>query len=172
MYDFDEIIDRKGTNALNTDGFRSYIFKADDSLKFPYNDDEFIRMWVADMEFATPQVIIEAIKERLDRRIFGYTRIFSDDYYQAFLSWCQKRYGWQFKRNHLVMSNGIIPALYELVDYICQADERVLFLTPSYAYFKYAADHSHRQSVCSDLIKVEGKYGIDYNDLAHWCPAK
>ena len=83
-YNFDEIIDRQGTNALNTDGFRDYIFKADNSMSFPYKDEEFVRMWVADMEFATPDVVINAMKKRLDRRIFGYTRIFGDEYYNAF----------------------------------------------------------------------------------------
>lgn len=165
MYNFDEIIDRRNTNAMNTDGFRDYIFHADESMTFPYKDEEFIRMWVADMEFATPQVIIDAIKERLDKRIFGYTRIFSDAYYNAFVNWCIRRYDWRFERNHLVMSNGIIPALYELVNYICKPDEKVLFLTPSYAYFKYAADFNHRESVCSDLINDNGHYSIDFNDI-------
>lgn len=50
MYNFDEVIDRRHTNAMNTDGFRGYIFHADDSMTFPYKDEEFIRMWVADME--------------------------------------------------------------------------------------------------------------------------
>ncbi|MFA9423732.1 MAG: MalY/PatB family protein [Sedimentibacter sp.] len=165
MYNFDEIIDRKNTNAMNTDGFRSYIFHADDSMTFPYKDDEFIRMWVADMEFATPQVIIDAIKERLDKKIFGYTRIFGDSYYNAFVNWCDRRYGWRFDKKQLVMSNGIIPALFELVDYICKPDEKVIFLTPSYAYFKYAADFNHRESVCSDLINENGYYTIDFEDL-------
>ena len=165
MYDFDEIIERRNTNAMNTDGFREYIFKDDGSMKFPYKDEEFIRMWVADMEFATPDVVIEGIKERLDKRIFGYTRIFSNDYYAAFSDWCEKRYGWNFEKQHLVMSNGIIPALYELVDYICAEDEKVLFLTPSYAYFKYAADHNNREAVASDLINEEGRYQIDFADL-------
>lgn len=165
MYNFDEIIDRKHTNAMNTDGFRDYIFHADETMKFPYQDDEFIRMWVADMEFATPDVVIEGIEKRLKKRIFGYTRIFSDDYYDTFVSWCQKRYQWTFDRKELVMSNGIIPALYELVDYICQKDEKVLFLTPSYAYFKYAADFHERESVCSDLVYQDGYYKIDYDDL-------
>ena len=49
MYNFDEIIDRKGTNALNTDGFRGYIFHSGPEKVFPYKDDEFVRMWVADM---------------------------------------------------------------------------------------------------------------------------
>ncbi|RRJ65118.1 pyridoxal phosphate-dependent aminotransferase [Paenibacillus oralis] len=165
MYNFDEIIDRRNTNAMNTDGFRDYIFKADDSIVFPYRDEEFIRMWVADMEFATPDVVIDGIKERLEKRIFGYTRVFSDDYYQAFSKWCEKRYGWHFEKKHLVMSNGVIPALYELVEYICREDEKVLFLTPSYAYFKYAADHNNRESVVSDLINKAGRYEIDFDDL-------
>ena len=166
MYNFDEIIDRKHTNAMNTDGFRDYIFHADESMKFPYKDEEFIRMWVADMEFATPDVVIEGIEERLKDRIFGYTRVFSNDYYDAFVSWCQKRYDWSFEKKELVMSNGIIPALYELVNYICKKDEKVLFLTPSYAYFKYAADFNERESVCSDLINQDGYYTIDYEDFA------
>ena len=53
MYNFDEIIDRTHTNALNTDGFRGYIFHAGPEKKFPYADDEFVRMWVADMDFQT-----------------------------------------------------------------------------------------------------------------------
>lgn len=165
MYNFDEIIDRRNTNAMNTDGFRQYIFHADESMTFPYKDDEFIRMWVADMEFATPDVVIEGIKKRLNSRIFGYTRIFEDSYYEALLAWCKKRYEWSFDKKELVMSNGIIPALFELVEYICKPDEKVLFLTPSYAYFKYAADHSSRESVCSDLKNEDGYYSIDFEDL-------
>lgn len=96
------------------------------------------------MEFATPDVVIDGMRERLDKRIFGYTRVFEKSYYEAFSAWCQRRYGWTFDRKELVMSNGIIPALYEMVEYICKPDEKVLFLTPSYAYFKYAADFSKR----------------------------
>ena len=166
MYNFDEIIDRRHTNAMNTDGFRSYIFHADDSMKFPYKDEEFIRMWVADMEFATPDVVIDAMRERLDKRIFGYTRVFENSYYEAFSGWCKSRYGWNFDKKHLVMSNGIIPALYELVNYITKPDEKVLFLTPSYAYFKYAADFSARACVCSDLIYEDGAYSIDWDDFS------
>ena len=169
MYNFDEVIDRRGTNAMNTDGFRQYIFHADESMTFPYKDEEFIRMWVADMEFATPDVVIEGIKERLGARIFGYTRVSDPAYYAAFSAWCLRRYGWSFPKEQLVMSNGVIPALFELVEYICRPDEKVLFLTPSYAYFKYAADHSSRGFVCSDLINDGGCYSIDWDDLERKC---
>lgn len=169
MYNFDEIIDRRHTNAMNTDGFRQYIFHADENMVFPYKDEEFIRMWVADMEFATPDVVIDAIRRRLDRRIFGYTRVSDPGYYEAFSAWCRRRYGWDFPKKELVMSNGVIPALFELVEYICKPDEKVLFLTPSYAYFKHAADHSGRAYVCSDLINSDGYYSIDWEDLERRC---
>ena len=63
-YNFDEIIERRHTNALNTDGFRGYIFHAGPEKVFPFKDEEFIRMWVADMEFATPPEICQAMKDR------------------------------------------------------------------------------------------------------------
>lgn len=165
MYNFDEIINRRNTNAMNTDGFRDYIFHADETMKFPYKDDEFIRMWVADMEFATPDVVIEGMEKRLKDRIFGYTRVFGDSYYKSFAGWCKRRYDWSFEKKDLVMSNGIIPALFEMVDYITKPDEKVLFLTPSYAYFKYAADYHARACNCSDLIDNDGYYTIDFVDL-------
>lgn len=164
-YNFDEIIDRKGTNAMNTDGFRDYIFHAPPTMKFSFEDDEFIRMWVADMEFATPPEIIEAIKERLDRRIFGYTKVFDPEYYKAFSGWTKHHYDWTFEKEHLVTSPGIIPALYELVEYICKPDEKVLILTPSYAFFKYAADYNKIELVTSNLIVNDGYYTIDFDDL-------
>lgn len=165
MYDFDEIVDRRNTNAMKLEGFRDYIFHADESMTFPYADDEFIHMWVADMEFAAPDVVLNGMRERIDRRIFGYTRVFDPNYYQAFNAWCERRYGWTFPKHELVMSNGVIPALYELVDYITKPDEKVLFLTPSYAYFKYAADFNARECVCSDLVDTDGYYTIDWDDL-------
>ena len=63
-YNFDEIIDRGPTNALNTDGFRGYIFHAGPEMKFPYADDEFVRMWVADMEFATPPKSVKPLRKK------------------------------------------------------------------------------------------------------------
>lgn len=166
-FNFDEIIDRRNTNSMNVEGFRSYIFHADETMKFPYADDEFVRMWVADMEFATPQVVIDAVKERLDKRIFGYTRIFDPAYYEAFANWTESRYGWKCDKNHLVTSPGVVPALYELVSFITKPDEKILILTPSYAYFKYAGDFHNREVLCSDLRNDNGHYVIDYEDFAH-----
>jgi cystathionine beta-lyase len=164
-YNFDEIIDRRGTNSMNTDGFREYIFHAPPTMKFPYADDEFIRMWVADMEFATPPEVVQAIKDRADKRIFGYTKVFDPEYYKAFSGWTERYCGWTFPKEHLVTSHGIVPALYELVEYICKSDEKILILTPSYAYFKHAGDFNNIETVCSNLIEEDGYYTMDFEDI-------
>jgi len=164
-YNFDEIIDRRATNALNTDGFRDYIFHAPPDMAFPFQDEEFIRMWVADMEFATPPEIIDAVKARLDRRIFGYTKVYDPEYFETFARWTQLHYDWSPRKEDLVTSPGIIPALYELIDYLCKPDEKVLIVTPSYAYFKYAADHNRLELVTSDLVETDGHYTMDFEDL-------
>ncbi|UPK42230.1 MalY/PatB family protein [Paenibacillus pabuli] len=164
-YDFDEIIDRTGTNAMNTDGFRQYIFNATEDMKFPFKDEEFIRMWIADMEFATPPEIREAVKERLDRKIMGYSQVFDPAYYEAVSNWMERYYNWSFPKEHLETSHGIIPALYELVEYICKPNEKVLIVTPSYGFFKSAAEHNQLELVCSDLINEQGHYSIDFADF-------
>ena len=165
QYDFDEIIDRRNTNAMNTDGFRSYIFHAGPDMKFPYSDDEFIRMWVADMEFATPPEVCQAIKDRVDKRIFGYSQVFDPAYYEAFSGWCRKMYDWDFPKEQLVFSPGIIPALYELVGDLVAADEKVLITTPAYGFFKHAATYNNRTLVCSPLQNDNGWFSIDFADL-------
>lgn len=164
-YNFDEIIDRQGTNALNTDGFRGYIFHAGPEKKFKFKDDEFIRMWVADMEFATPDVIRDAIKARLDRKILGYTLCYDQGYYDAFMGWCKKRYGWEFKQEELVFSPGVIPALYQLVEDLVAKDEKILTMTPAYGYFLHAAEYNQIELVQSPLIQDHGHFTIDFDDL-------
>ena len=165
-YDFDEIIDRKNTNSENVEGFRSYMFSDEPDIELPVPDDELIRMWVADMEFAVAPEICEALQERIDKRIFGYTSVFDSGYYDAFSGWCRKRYGWDFPREELVFSPGVIPALYELVELLTEPDEKVLFMTPSYGFFKHACRYSGRQFVCSDLINDGGHLRVYLDDFA------
>ncbi|MCD8196719.1 MAG: PatB family C-S lyase [Lachnospiraceae bacterium] len=170
MYDFDEIIDRRNTNALNTDGFRGYIFHAGPEKVFPYKDEEFVRMWVADMEFAVAPEIIEEIQKRVDRKIFGYTGVYDDGYFQSFCKWCVDHYDWEPKQEELCFSPGIIPALYQLVENLCTADEKILINTPSYGYFLHAAEYSNIEALQSPLLKNEkGEFFLDYEDFEAKC---
>ncbi|SFP84826.1 cystathione beta-lyase [Oscillibacter sp. PC13] len=170
MYNFDEIIDRRNTNALNTDGFRGYIFHAGPEKVFPYKDEEFVRMWVADMEFGTAPEILDALRARIDRRIFGYTGVYDDGYYQSFRKWCLDRYGWEPKQEELCISPGIIPALYQLTEILCGPGEKVLISTPAYGYFLHAAEYAHKEALFSPLRKDgKGAFSLDYEDFEAKC---
>ena len=170
MYNFDEIIDRRNTNALNTDGFRGYIFHAGPEKVFPYKDEEFVRMWVADMEFAAAPEILEALRARIDRRIFGYTGVYDDGYYRSFRQWCLDRYGWEPVQEELCFSPGIIPALYQLTESLCGPGEKVLINTPAYGYFLHAAEYAHKEAVFSPLRRDEdGVFRLDYGDFEAKC---
>ncbi|QIB69521.1 putative C-S lyase [Aminipila butyrica] len=165
QYNFDEIIDRKNTRSQNVEGFRSYLFRDYPEVDFPFADDEFIRMWVADMEFAVAPEICQAIKERVDQRIFGYTKIYDSEYYKALDSWCKRLYDWSFPQEELTFSQGIIPALYELVADTVAPEEKVLITTPAYGFFKHAAEFNGRELVCSGLKREGDNFTIDFEDL-------
>jgi cystathionine beta-lyase len=134
-------------------------------MLFPFPDDEFIRMWVADMDFATPPEVCQAIKDRVDKRIFGYSQVFDNGYYEAFSAWCRKQYDWSFPKEQLVFTPGIVPALYELVGDLVAPDEKLLISTPAYGFFKHAAVFNDRELVCSALNNDNGWFTIDFEDL-------
>lgn len=165
-YNFDEIIDRTNTNSENVDGWRPYIFKCGPEKVFPYADDEFIRMWVADMEFAVAPEIRQAIIDRVNRQILGYTIVSDQGYYDALLKWCGDRYGWSFKQEELVFSPGVIPALYQLVEDLVAKDEKVLTMTPAYGFFLHACEYNGVELVKSPLKKTDGRFEIDFEDFA------
>ena len=164
-YDFNEIIDRKNTNSFNTDGFRKYIFHADADMEFDCKDDEFIRMWVADMEFAVAPEIRKAMIDRIDRKIFGYTEISDPEYFKAFTDWCLKRYNWSVDKDEISFSPGIVPALFQLVEDILAKNEKFIILTPSYGSFKSAAIYNGIECVYCELINNNGYYSIDFEHL-------
>ncbi|WP_324027074.1 PatB family C-S lyase [Maribacter sp. BPC-D8] len=164
-YSFDEIINRDGTNAMSLTGYRGYLFDPNEDLSGKYAEEDFIPMWVADMEFAIAPVIIDALKARLEHPLLGYSMVADPAYHLAFQKWCQDRYDWTFNEQHLVHAKGVIPALYSLIGQICKPDEQVLIVTPSYAFFKHAADYNGIELVCSELKEEQGKFVMDMDDI-------
>lgn len=168
--DFDEIIDRRHTNAENTDGFRGYLFRDRPGLELPWRDEDLIRMWVADMEFGVAPVILDAIRARLDRRILGYTGIYDDRYFDAFRAWCRRHYDWELPREQICLSPGVVPALFLLTGLICEPEDAVLINTPAYCQFRRAAEYAERTLLCSPLTRSEtGEFVVDYADFETRC---
>lgn len=164
-YNFDEIIDRKNTNSENVDGWRPYLFKCGPEKSFSYADDDFIRMWVADMEFAVAPEIRNAIIKRVDRKILGYTTVSDERYYEAFSKWCQDKYQWEFDKKELVFSPGVIPALYQLVEDLVAPDEKVLTFTPAYGFFQHACEYNNVELIQSPLKLENNHFQIDFDDF-------
>ena len=166
MYNFDEIISRSGTHSISEDGFRYSLFGENVNEALPYAEEDLIRMWVADMGFATPDFVRDAVKERLDRCILGYTDwMLTDEYYEAVKGWCKRRYDFDIKKDELFVSAGVVPALKALVGMIGNKGENVLILTPSYAPFKAAADYNGLNAVYSRLVEKGSYYTIDFDDF-------
>lgn len=165
-YNFDQLIDRRNTHALKLEGYNEYIFNSYDSLNLPFKDDEFIHMWVADMEFACAPEILDAIKKRIDRQILGYTINSDSRLYNCLSKWCKERYDFTFDKDHLVTSNGIVPAINNIISYVVGKDEKVLFNTPAYGQFAVACDKNNRHYLTSELIKdKDGHYNVDFDYL-------
>ncbi len=164
-YDFDEIINRNNTNSENVDGWRSYLFPLTPEREFPYADDDFVRMWVADMEFAVAPQIRQAIIDRLNRKILGYTMVSDNGYYEAVRKWCQDRYDWHFPKEELVFSPGVVPALYQLIEDLVGPGEKVMAFTPSYGAFLRACEYNSRELVPLPLQTDGRRFSIDFDDL-------
>ncbi len=164
-YNFDQVINRVGTNAVSLTGYRGYLFDSEEDLSGKYPESEFIPMWVADMEFAIAPEIIAAMHQRLEHPLLGYSMVAEPSYPLAFQKWCKERYNYDIDTNHMVYAKGVIPALFSLIGHICKSDEKVLIVTPSYAFFKHGADHNGVELVCSDLIEIDGIYRMNMSDI-------
>jgi len=165
QYNFDTTTERKDSNAVAQHGFKSYIFTEAQIAEFKYPDEELIPLWIADMAFPAAPEIVEAIKQRLDNPIFGYTKILDDSFYKAFVNWTRSRYDWEFAQQELLTTSGVIPALYSLIEYICEAGDKVITFTPAYSYFKRSADYHNIDIVYSPLLNEQNDYRMDFDDF-------
>lgn len=167
QYQFDEIIDRRNTNSDNADNWRKSMFAADPARTFPWKDEDMIRMWVADMDFAVAPEILQAVQARLDQKILGYGAVTDPDYYPTVRRWCERRYGWSFPEEQLVFSPGVVPALLQLAEDLVKPDGgKVLTMMPCYGSFRRACQYNGVELVGSPLSLEDGTDRIDFDDLA------
>ena len=99
VFDFDTVIERRGTDSLKYD-FARERGKSENVLP----------LWVADMDFRTAPVVLEKLEQRIRHGIFGYTES-KEDYFRAVEGWYDKRFGWKVKRNWLVKTPGVVFAI-------------------------------------------------------------
>ena len=152
-YDFDKIIDRKGTESVKYD-LSAIMFGRDDVLP----------MWVADMDFEVPDFIREALADRLKHPIFGYTYR-PKRFFETIVSWLKRRHEWDVEPNAIGFSPGIVPALNMCVLEFTVPGDRIVVQPPVYFPFFSAVTNHGRELIYNQLIERNGHYEIDYESL-------
>ena len=154
-YNFDEIIDRRHTDCVKYDGYQE-IYGADDLLP----------LWVADMDFRTPDFVLEAMQKRLEHPVMGYF-IHSEQYYSSIVNWMQHRHGWTVRPEWIEFAPGIVPGLAFLVQAFTQLGDKVIVQPPVYHPFYYVVENQQRTIVRNPLLKCTDHYEMDFEDLEH-----
>lgn len=155
-YNFDQVVDRKGTNSIKWEYYRQYIGKAPDGA---------LPLWVADMDFPCAEPIIKALHERVDRQIFGYSTHTSNQYMEAVTRWFERRFNWSIKKENLFISPGIVTAVAVLVRILAGAGQGILIQRPVYYPFTKKIEANNRVVVNNPLIYDDCYYRMDYEDL-------
>ena len=146
-YNFDELIDRRGTNSLKWDIPEGHL-----------------PMWVADMDFKTAPEITEAILRRAEHGVFGYCTI-PDEWSDAYIKWWRDRHGVEYSKDELIFSTGVIPILSSCVRKLTTPGENVLIMTPVYNIFYNCIRNNGRNVQEFSLDYRDGAYSIDFEKL-------
>lgn len=148
-YNFDEIIDRRNTDAVKIE-----------KLKSIWGRDDLIPLWVADMDFRTPPFIINALRKRLEHEILGYT-VKAESWYTAIMHWLDKRYNWQVSAAEITFTPGIVAGLAMAIHCFTREGDKVMVQPPVYHPFFWVTGHNHREVVYNPLILEDGQYRMD-----------
>ena len=160
-YDFDKIIDRRGTGAFKTD-----------RLKAVFGKEDLLALWVADMDFETPDFIIDALKERMEHPVFGYT-IEPEDYRPAICDWIAELHGWEIRKEWLCYIPGIVKGIGMAINALLEKDEKVIIQPPVYHPFRLVPQKNGREIVFNPLKPTEdGSYEMDFENLEAVCDEK
>lgn len=152
-YNFDELIDRTNTNCIKYDARSSFFGKAD-----------VLPLWVADMDFRTPDFIVEAIKKRAEMEIFGYT-FRGEGYNQSIVKWLKRRHNWEIKPEWITFSPGVVAGLTLAIEALSKPGDGVIIQPPVYFPFFDSVKGTGRELIENPLRLENGRYYFDLEDL-------
>ena len=152
-YNFDEIIDRRNTGAVKVD-----------RCKALYGSEDVLPLWVADMDFRTPDFIFEAIRERCEHPILGYSMP-PKEFYPSLISWINEHHNWQVKRQWIGFLPGIVPGLSFAVQSLTKEGDEIIVQPPVYYPFFHVVQNNRRVLVNNPLKTINGKFKMDFEDL-------
>ena len=153
-YDFDKVIDRTGTNAVKLE-----------ALQRLYGRTDLLPLWVADMDFETPSFITEALRQRLEHSLFGYTEM-PDNYWAVVADWIESHHNWKVEQEWLTYIPGIVKGIGMVVNFFVKEDEKVIIQPPVYHPFRLTPQGNGRQVVYNPLREeADGTYSMDFENL-------
>ncbi len=153
QYNFDEVIERRGTNCIKHD-----------LLKERFGDEKLIPLWVADMDFRTPDFIVEAIKKRCEHEVFGYT-YGSDEYYESIINWVHYKHNWKIQKEWISYIPGIVKGISFALQCFTRPGDKVIIQPPVYHPFRIVPQSMKREVIYNPLKLVEGSYEMDFEQL-------
>lgn len=152
-FNFDKVIDRSKSSSVKWE-----------STKNVFGTDDVLPMWVADMDFHPPEEVIDAIRDRLDHGVFGYTFVpFSVT--EAIQDWMKNRHDCEFKKSSIVFSEGVVPSISSAIRAYSEKGDKVLVHSPVYTPFFNMVKNNDRTLVTSNLIYENNRYELDFEDF-------
>jgi len=153
MWNFDEPAGREGTDCIKYDR-RQETFGVKDVIP----------MWVADMDFNSPDFVVESLRKRLEHEIYGYS-FRPEEYFTSMINWIKSRHNWTIKKEWISFCPGIVPALNFCTLAYTQPGDSIIVQPPVYFPFFSAAESHGRNLIYNRLIEAEGNWVMDYNSL-------
>ena len=163
-YNFDEIIARRGTGCVKWDETPVTVPDASAS------GSDILPLWVADMDFAVAPAIQEAIRQRAEHPVFGYTHV-QEDYYEAVISWFRRRHQWDIQREWILYTTGVVPAMSVAIKALTMPGERVLILSPDYnCFFSSVKNNGCEVAECVlRFSRSNNRFEVDWLDFEQQC---
>ena len=152
-YNFDEEVERRATGCVKWDESPSA---------------DVIPLWVADMDFKAAPAILDAVKRRAAHGVFGYT-VVEEDYYEAIISWFQRRHKWSIQREEILYTTGVVPAMSVAIKALTMPGEKVLILSPDYNCFFSSVRNNGCEVLETALKRVDDTFEVDWADFEVKC---
>ncbi len=152
-FDFDKIIERRGSSCIKYDGMEKFLGAADA-----------LPMWVADMDFLTPEYLTDAIMKRASHGVFGYP-LREEGYFTSLMGWLERRHQWKTERDWISFCPGVVPAVNLCVQAFTEPGDKIIVQPPVYFPFFHAVTDHNRTLVYNQLKMQDGRLCMDLENL-------
>ena len=153
MSELDNIFNRKNTNSYKWD-----------FLKERFGNDDILPLWVADMDFKSPEEVLKKMEEISINGFFGYT-FKNDNFYNSIINWIYRKHNWKIEKENIFTTHGVVNGLSAAINALTNENDKIIIQTPVYYPFFHVIENNKREIVRNPLIIENGEYKIDFDNL-------